>query len=98
MAFELKKILSSLNSTTSVFDEGTGEFNTIDANLAKNNLQLAERSAENGSKNVPAINASKKDAMAVEIDSYLKHLILMAKDKLLNREKAIDDLSQIQSE
>ena len=98
MAFELKKILSSLNNTTSVFDEGTGEFNTIDVNLAKNNLQLTERSSENGSKNIPAITSSKKDAMAVEIDSYLKHLILMAKDKLLNREKAIDDLSQIQSE
>ena len=43
MAFEFKKILSSLNSTTSVFDEGTGEFNTIDLDLAKNNInQLVE--------------------------------------------------------
>ena len=55
----LKKILSSLNNTTSVFDEGTGEFNTIDVNLAKNNLQLTERSSENGSKNIPAITSSK---------------------------------------
>lgn len=98
MAFNLKKIISNLNSTTSVFDEGTAEFNSIDVELAKSNLSLAERAKENGSNNIPSVSTSKKDAMAVEIDSYLKHLILLAKDKLINREKAIDDLSNTQSE
>lgn len=43
MAFNLKKILSSLNDTTAVFDEGTGEFNAVDFELAKKNLNLLER-------------------------------------------------------
>ena len=98
MAFNLKKILSSLNETTSVFDEGTGEFNIVDLELAKKNLNLSERASQNGNKNIPSLIATKKDSMAAEIDDYLQHLIFMSKNKLVDRERAINDLSQTQAD
>ena len=97
MAFKVGDILSSLSNSSSPFDDGTGEFLPIDVEVAKRNLKLAERAKENGEKSVPSIATSKKDAMAVEIDTYINHLVLLAKDKFVDRLKAIDELSKVQS-
>ena len=79
MAFKVGDILSSLSNSSSPFDDGTGEFLPIDVEAAKRNLKLAERAKENGEKSVPSIATSKKDAMAVEIDTYINHLVLRLK-------------------
>ena len=97
MAFKIGELLSSLSNSASPFDDGTGEFLPIDVEVAKKNLKLAERARENGEKSVPSATTSRKDAMAVEIDTYINHLVLMAKDKFVDRLKAIDELSKVQS-
>lgn len=97
MAFNLRDVLSSLKSSTSPFDEGTGEFLSVDASVAKENLDLATRARENGAEGIPTLATSKKDTMAAEIDSYLEQLVLIAKDKFVERMRAIDDLSKAQS-
>ena len=94
MVFKISEILKSLNNSTSAFDEATGEFLPIDLEVAKHNLKLAERAQENGKKSVPSINSSRKDAMAVEIDTYIQHLVLLAKDKFVDRIRTIDELSR----
>ena len=97
MAFKIGELLSSLSNSASPFDDGSGEFLPIDVEVAKKNLKLAERARENGEKSVPSATTSRKDAMAVEIDTYINHLVLMAKDKFVDRLKAIDELSKVQS-
>ena len=97
MVFKIGELLSSLSNSTSPFDDGTGEFLPIDIEVAKKNLKLAERARENGEKSVPSTSTSRKGAMAVEIDTYINHLVLMAKDKFVDRLKAIDELSKVQS-
>ena len=42
MAFNVKDVLSSLKSSSSPFDEGTGEFLSVDLSVAKENLDLAQ--------------------------------------------------------
>jgi len=97
MAFNLGSILSSLSNSSSPFDEGTGEFLPVDVEVAKKNLNLVERAADNGQKGIPTASAIRKDAMAVEIDTYVNHLVLLAKDKFVDRVKAIDELNKAQS-
>jgi hypothetical protein len=97
LAFNIKDVLSSLRTSASPFDEGTGEFLSIDTGVAKENLDLATRAKENGVEGIPTLATSKKDTMAAEIDSYLEQLILVAKDKFIERMHAIDDLSKSQS-
>ena len=100
MAFNLKEALSSLktSASSSPFDEGTGEFLPIDINTAKENLSLAKRARENGAEGVPTLTRVNKDTMATEIDSYIEHLVLIAKDKFVERMRAIDDLNKAQSQ
>ena len=38
-----------------------------------------------------------KDAIAVDIDNYINQQVLLAKDKFVDRVKAIDELSRAQS-
>jgi len=97
LAFNINDVLSSLRASSSPFDEGTGEFLSIDTGVAKQNLDLANRARENGVEAMPTLATSKKDTMAAEIDSYLEQLILVAKDKFVERMRAIDDLSKSQS-
>ena len=98
MVFSLKKVLSSLGSTSAVFDDATGEFNLIDIEEAKRELKLSKRAAENGAKGIPGLEESRKDAMATEIDTFINHLVLLAKNKFIDRLKAADDLSDTQSQ
>lgn len=95
MVFKVGEILSSLGNSTSAFDEGTGEFLPIDVETAKRNLKLAERARENGENSLPPADSLTKDAIAVEIDTYIKHLILLAKDKFEDRLRTIDDINKV---
>jgi hypothetical protein len=97
LVFKIGEILSSLSNSTSSFDEATGEFLPIDVETAKRNLKLAERAQENGETSVPSAASSRKDSMAVEIDNYINYLIQLAKDKFVDRLKAIDELNKFQS-
>lgn len=97
MVFNLSEIISNMSNSSSPFDEGTGEFLVIDIEKAKKDLKLSERSIENGKNNTPRTTASKKDAMAAEIDTYINHWVSLAKGKLLTRSKAIDELNRSQS-
>lgn len=98
MVFSLKKALSSLSSTSAVFDDATGEFNLIDIEGAKRELKLSKRAAENGAKGIPGLKESRKDAMATEIDTYINRLIVLARNKFVDRLRAADDLSDAQSQ
>lgn len=98
MALRSSKLLSIFRNSSSPYDEGTGEFNPLDIEAAKHNLQLAERAAENGAKGIPKPSATSKDATASAIDAYLNKAILQARDKYIDLLKAMDDLSKTQSE
>ena len=69
--FSLTKILSKLGDTESPFDEGTGNFQRINIENAKKNLELQTRARENGEAGIPTQDSSNKDGMAVEIDAYV---------------------------
>lgn len=97
--FGLSKIFSFLGSSTlAVFDVATGEFNPIDIEVAKRNLKLAKRATQNGRKGIPGLTESGKDAMAVEIDTYINDLVFLARNKFVDRLRAIDDLNEAQSQ
>lgn len=98
MAFSISNVLSSLGSTSTVFDDATGEFNLIDVEGAKRELKLSVRAAENGAREIPGTEESRKDAMATEIDTYINHLVLLAKNKFADRLRASDDLTDAQSQ
>ncbi len=74
-----------------------GEFLLIDIEEIKQELRLKERAAENGERNIPGAAISIKDAMAIEIDTYINRHVLSAKDKFAERLRAIDELSKVQS-
>ena len=56
LAFNINDVLSSLRASSSPFDEGTGEFLSIDTGVAKQNLDLANRARENGVGNADSGN------------------------------------------
>ena len=93
MAFDIKNALSFLNSSYSPFDESTNEFIPVDKKSAEKYLQLEERGADNGKNNTPRANVKNKDAIAKDIDQYLGRCTSLAKSQLLNRFKAILELS-----
>ena len=97
MGFSLSSVLASLRSSSSPFDEGTGEFNRINVDRAKEALELKARAFENGQSGVPDQDYEQKDSLAKDIDAYLHELIFLAKDKLHSRLKAIEELNSIQS-
>ena len=92
--FGLRKFFALFHSTTSPFDEGTGVFNTVDIEAAKETLQLKEHAYESGLKNWPKPDTTSKDATAVAIDNYLNNLIRLAKDKFDDRLRAIESLTK----
>lgn len=92
----LSDIISKLRDTEAVFDEGTGNFQRISVDNAKKNLELHNRSKENGEAGIPLVESANKDSMAVEIDSYITEIVTIAKDKLFDRLHAIEELSQNQ--
>lgn len=96
MAFNLSNVLSSLSSTSIVFDDAAGEFKLIDVEEAKRELRLASRATDNGTKGVPGPEDLRKDAMAAEIDTYISHLILLAKNKFVDKVREADDLNDAQ--
>ena len=98
LMFNLKSVLKELSGSASPFDEGTGEFNPVDIDNAKRNLQLEKRAAENGLNGVPGATKKSKDVIATDIDSYISQLISMAKDKYQNRIRAIEDLTNTQTD
>lgn len=93
MAFDIKNALSFLNSSYSPFDESTNQFIPVDKKSAEKYLQLEERGADNGRNNTPRANVKNKDAIAKDIDQYLGRCTALAKNQLLNRFKAILELS-----
>ena len=93
MAFDIKNALSFLNASYSPFDESTNEFIPIDKKSAEKYLQLEDRGADNGKTNTPRANVKNKDAVAKDIDQYLGRCTALAKSQLLNRLKAILELS-----
>lgn len=93
MVFNIKNALSFLNSSYSPFDESTNEFIPVDKKSAEKYLQLEERGADNGRNNSPRANVKNKDAIAKDIDQYLGRCTALAKSQLLNRFKAILELS-----
>lgn len=95
--FDLTKILKSLRDTESPFDDGTGEFQQVNIESAKRNLDLSNRARENGEAGIPAEKGKSKDGMAVEIDSYMTQVVSIAKDKLVDRLRAIHELSTNQN-
>ena len=95
--FSLSNILSKLKDTEAVFDEGTGNFQRINVENAKDNLELKARARENGESGVPLASSKNKDSMAVEIDSYIVEIVTLAKDKLVDRLRAMASLSNHQS-
>ena len=94
--FNLSKILSRLGDTETPFDEGTGNFQRVNVENAKRNLDLKNRAKENGESGIPLADSKNKDSMAVEIDTYITEIITLAKDKLVDRLHAIDGLSNSQ--
>ena len=97
MSFNFRDFISSMQTSESPFDEGTGEFISLDLESAKFNLKLTERAIENGVKIRPSITTSRKDEIAVQIDSYLNEKVSIAKNSLCNHLRAIDELNEDQS-
>ena len=96
MVFSLSNVLSSLSSASIVFDDATGEFKLINVDDAKRELRLASRATDNGARGVPGTEDLRKDAMAAEIDAYISHLILLAKNKFVDKVREADDLNDAQ--
>lgn len=92
------KFLSGITDSFSPFDESTGEFLPLDLNTAKEQLNLLDQAVEDGLNDVPHVSKQSKEAFAHEIDSYLKKIISMGKDKLEDKFTAIDDLYEFQPE
>ena len=91
-------MFSLSGKTGAVFDESTGQFNHVDSDEAKRELKLSRRASDNGAKGIPEPRGTKKDALAAEIDAYINYLISLAKTKLLEKNRAIKDLSESQSQ
>ena len=83
---------------TKAFDEGTGEFIPLVADSVKKEMRLIKRAKENGRKGIPRADLKEKDALATSIDVYLVDSVARAKDKYNNRIRALDDLTNKQSE
>ena len=97
MAFSLSKILDGMRNSYSPFDESSNEFIALNKTDAQKNLQIVERAKENGSSNIPRATSKTKDSIARDIDAYLSQCVTLAKSKLYNRIRAIDELTGNQS-
>ena len=97
MGFSLSKLLDGMRNSYSPFDESSNEFIALNKTDAQKNLQIVERAKDNGLSNIPRANSKTKDSIAREIDSFLSQAVTLAKNKLYNRIRAIDELTGNQS-
>ena len=82
----------------SVFDPARGEFLPVDTERAKTKLRLKERAVEDGEHDIPHSDDEQKSAVVTEIDVYLGNMIARAKEKLIDRLKAIAKITASQSQ
>ena len=97
MTFSISKILDGMRDSYSPFDESSNEFISLNKNDAEKNLKIVERAKENGQSDIPRANSKTKDSIARDIDAYLSECVTLAKMKLYNRIRAIDELTGNQS-
>ncbi len=94
---DLKRSLQNLFNKSKAFDPASQMFMSVDRDSLEKDLELKERSEEQGTANIPKADTTGKDAIATDIDAYLMEVLRRGKDELQYHLRAMGLLDSFQS-
>lgn len=94
---DVKRSIQNLFTRSKAFDPASQQFMSVDRDALEKDLELKERSEEQGTANIPKADATGKDAIATDIDAYVTEVLRRGKDELQDHLRAIGALDSFQS-